>query len=59
MNESQMKGMKVMADALHVQGEKRWKIVTDDGRVKMFDLEEGQAEDIRENYFPFCHVVEM
>ena len=59
MNNAQMDGMRMMADALHDQPAKRWKIVTADGRVKMFDLDEAQAEDMRENYFPLCDVVEM
>jgi hypothetical protein len=46
MNKAQIDGMRLVADALHVRPEKRWKIMTDDGRVKMFDLEEGRAEDI-------------
>jgi hypothetical protein len=59
MNDNQMRGMRMMADALHDQPTKRWKIVTADGRVMMMDLDEAQAEDMREAYFPDCDVVEM
>jgi len=59
MNKAQMDGMRMMADTLRGQPAKRWKIVTADGRVKMLDLDEAQAEDMREAYFPDCDVVEM
>ena len=59
MNKAQIDGMRMMADALHDQPTKRWKIVTADGRVKMLDLDGAQAEDMREAYFPDCDVVEM
>ena len=59
MNKAQLNGMRMMADALHGQPVKRWKIVTAGGRVMMMDLDEAQAEDMRENYFPDCDVVEM
>jgi hypothetical protein len=59
MNKAQIDGMRLMADALHDQPAKRWKIVTAGGRVMMMDLDEARADDMREAYFPDCDVVEM
>lgn len=59
MNKAQLNGMRTMADALRGQSVRRWKIVTASGRAMMMDLDEAQAEDMREAYFPDCDVVEM